>query len=352
MSTHAPQLVSNILEGAGVDHYGFSPLKRPLNINFYKDWLNEGFHGEMEYLERHLPIKEDPSRLLEKSKWAIVVAKSYLPTPEPTQEDFFLKEVRIANYAKGKDYHLYFKAELDKIIVKLRDHFPNHNFVSFTDSGPVLERDLAFQAGLGWYGKNTCLIHKDKGSFFFIGEIITSLELGIVRDTHPDRCGQCTRCIEACPTDALVEPYKLDATKCISYWTIESKKIAPKPIRKKMGDWLFGCDICQSVCPWNEKAFGKEMMLPEQAEVKNSVEGKIPEGLIQELGFILQSSSKKLEKLSFGTPLSRPRGSGLKRNALIVIGNLRIKELSPDIEPYLSHPKLGELAQWAMSQIH
>ncbi len=335
--------IKKIMSSFEFSDYGFAPLKTPETIGAYKSWLNNNFNGEMNFLKDHLPLKESPKSLLEHSQCAIVVTKNYFPTntPHPTQP----KSLRIAEYAKNEDYHFWFQQELQSLIAKLQEHFNEHTFLAMTDSKPVLERDLAHQAGLGWFGKNTCLIHQKKGSLFFIGEIYTSLALSTKVDIHPDRCGQCTRCIDACPTQALIEPYVLDANKCISYLTIEKKGDIEASLMNQMNDWFFGCDICQSVCPWNEKAFSTTIKKEQVAKKQVTPE------LVSELKWILTTSGKKLLKDLSGSPLTRARASGLKRNAMIVIGNLKIKELRQDVEAYLSIENHARTAKWCLQKL-
>lgn len=333
-----------MIKDSGFDHYGWAQLKRPFSFALYESWIKGGQHGSMEYLERHLALKENPQQVLSHARTALVIAAPYFPHPQPPPA---LKFNRLALYAQGEDYHLWFKSELEKLKVKLQATFPEEHFTCFTDSGPVLERDLAARAGLGWVGKNTCLIHTQKGSLFFIGEIFTTIAIETNEVLHPDRCGTCTRCIDICPTKAIEEPRKLNATKCISYWTIESKTPAPEHLRSSINDWLFGCDLCQTVCPWNEKAFGSTEMktktVPTQASEKD--------GLIQELRHILISSNKELEKQWKNSPLERAGGRGLKKNAVIVAANLKISELRPEIQQLSNTaPQLHSLCEWALQQ--
>ncbi len=334
-----------LIKASGFDHYGWAELKRPFSIALYESWLKDGHHGSMEYLERHRPLKEDPQKVLAHARSALVIAAPYFPHPKPPAA---LQHSRVALYAQGEDYHLWFKEALDNLKVKLQDQFPNEQFVCFTDSGPVLERDLAARAGLGWIGKNTCLIHTQKGSLFFLGEILTTIPIETAEVLHPDRCGTCTRCLDVCPTKALEEPRKLNATKCISYWTIESKTPAPASMRSHFNDWLFGCDLCQTVCPWNEKAFGTTSMKSKTEQNQDTQR----DGLIQELRHILTASNKELEKQWKNTPLERAGGRGLKKNAVIVAANLKITELRPEIEQlHHTSPQLQSLCDWALQQL-
>lgn len=334
------------IERFSFSHFGVTTLKTPISLPLYKEWLKAGMHGEMEYLERHLPLKEDVTAWSPRARSAIVVAKNYLPHPyaRKNSEPGANFSPRSALYALGEDYHREFRAELENLAAALRLEFCYEEFLCFTDSVPVLERDLAVQAGLGWVGKNTCVIHPKKGSLFFIGEILTSLSAGISRasaSTIPDFCGTCDRCIRACPTQAIVEPRVLDARRCISYWTIEAKGVAPVELRERFGDWFFGCDICQTVCPWNEKVFGRETL---------EFQPPANEDLVKDLRWILTSSNKSLSKAFATQPFSRARGLGLKRNAIYVAGNLRLSELRVEIESFANDAALGELARWALAK--
>lgn len=324
------------------DHYGFShwgqtALTTPLSLDIYKTWLDRNYHGEMKYLKDHVPQKEQPQLLLPRAQSAFVMTVPYglnknpLPTPH----------LQVASYAQGADYHLWLKKRVEDVCRDLKSLFPEHEFMAFTDSSPVLERDLAFRAGLGWFGKNTCLIDRKEGSLFFLAEIYTTLPLTSETQRTPsvDHCGTCRRCIEACPTQALEDIKTLNATRCISYWTIESKNIPPVSLREKFSGWFFGCDICQTVCPWNIKLRNFNKTSPAESS---------EELLRTDLETILTHSNKKLMQLFQGTPLVRAGGRGLKRNALIVIANLRLRHLEPLVSTYMDDPKLGELAAWTL----
>lgn len=330
----------------GFSHSGAAPLSRPLSFDVYLNWLQEGHHGEMKYLATHAPIKEHPQQKWPKARSALIFAAPYVPHPHPPQ-DFPLRETRLSLYARGYDYHHWFKSKLQGLCEELKELFPEEEFIAMTDSSPVLERDLAYRAGLGWIGKNSCIIHPKHGSLFFLGEIYSSLSLTLSKAPVHDFCGTCRRCVEACPTQALSSDKTLDARKCISYLTIESRQLPPEELREKMGDWLFGCDLCQTVCPWNQKVFKNQLSFA-------PLESKTPaqeNSLEDELRWILTSSGKQLEKALFGTALSRAGGFGLKRNALIVAANRRCQNLRPEIEALRSHPKLGELAEWALKKL-
>lgn len=309
-------------------------------IDAYADWLDRGHHGEMEYLARHLALKKDPGLLLPGVSSLILVSKSYVP---PASPHGVFENLRLAAYARGRDYHDEFGDELRSMAEALGDRFPDHSFRAGTDSLPVLERDLARQAGLGWVGKNTCLIHPKKGSFFFIGAILSTLPVATSTEIAelPDFCGTCTRCIEACPTGALEAPRTLNATKCISYWTIESRGLPAPSLADQFGDWFFGCDICQSVCPWNQKPLrGQSVLQVEPLPISDLTRSELRE--------VLSLDDTSLRQKLKPTPLSRAKPLGLRRNALIVAKNRRIVDLRPEIETWVTDPFLGDLARRAL----
>lgn len=339
-------LIEKQLTELGFSHFGFSSLSKPLSFEFYQEWLQEGLHGDMKYLEEHAPIKESPQIKWPRAQSALVFAIPYFPHPEG-KEDFPLKNARISLYAQGMDYHFWFRERMQKLCASLKEQFPDEEFLSFTDSSPILERDLAKRAGLGWVGKNTCLIHPKKGSLFFIGEIYTSLKMNTEFEPLPDFCGTCTRCIDICPTGALLEPRKMDARKCISYLTIESRSVPPEDLREKIGDWFFGCDLCQTVCPWNQKIFKGKL----STELQLSLSADDTAALTEDLRYILTSSGKKLEKDFWGTPLARAGSFGLKRNALVVVANKNLSALHKEVEGLLEHEKLRSLALWTLEKI-
>ncbi len=247
----------------------------------FDHWLDRGFHGSMAYMERHRDKRLDPRELLPGARSVIVVAQNYYPTNilqsddvqaqpgvsgrghagDPMQDDADAVQCgqtdrypRVSAYAYGQDYHVVIKHKLKALIQTMEKLAPGTQSRGFTDSAPVLERAWAVQAGLGWTGKNACLIIPMRGSFFFLAEVITTLELEPDRPFLKDHCGRCTRCLEACPTKAIIAPGQIDARRCISYQTIENRGPIPQEIREKNPGWMFGCDICQEVCPHNRFA--------------------------------------------------------------------------------------------------
>ena len=208
-------------------------------------WLKEGRHGEMSYMENYFDKRLDPTLLVEGAKSVVSLLYNYYPEQKQTTD-----APKLSKYAFGKDYHLVIKDKLHEFLENLQTEIGEINGRVFVDSAPVLEKAWAAKSGLGWIGKNANLITKQQGSFFFIAELILDLELeadGPIKDY----CGTCTKCIDACPTEAIVEPYVVDGSKCISYLTIELREAIPETFKNKMDHWAFGCDVCQDVCPWN-----------------------------------------------------------------------------------------------------
>ena len=220
-------------------------------IEKYKEWLANKYNASMEYLERNVDKRCDISLLLDNAKTVIVTATNYFQEKQYSNDD---KKGKIARYALGDDYHTVIKNLQKELINQIKQYYPKANFLNYIDTGPILERQWAVRSGVGWQGKNGNVISKKIGSWFFIGIIITDIEFEPGKRMR-DYCGTCTKCIEECPTDAIVSPKVVDANKCISYWTIEAKpdlKI-PDEITEANPNWMFGCDICQEVCPWNKK---------------------------------------------------------------------------------------------------
>ena len=212
-----------------------------------ENWLQKGFHAGMDYMQKHKDLRVNPDLLVEKAKSVIVFLYNYYPTEMMDSKAPYL----ISAYAYGRDYHDVIREKLNILIAKLKEQVPEISIRGFVDSAPVLERAWATRAGLGWIGKNSMLISKKNGSFFFISELITDLELDYDHPMGGDYCGDCSRCIDACPTSAITDLRIVDANKCISYLTIENKGEIPEEFKGKYEKWIFGCDICQQVCPWN-----------------------------------------------------------------------------------------------------
>ena len=240
------QIIHNLARKCGFDYCGISKAEELTNdaVNLEK-WLNKGYHGKMKWMENHFEKRIDPTKLVPDSKSVISLLFNYCPNTNLDEHN-----LRISKYAYGNDYHFVIKDKLKNFMNLIQFEIGHVNGRVFVDTAPVLDRAWAAKSGLGWIGKNSMLITKQKGSFYFIAEIILDLEL---KPDYPttDHCGSCTACIDACPTDAIIEDKVIDSNKCISYLTIELNEQIPSSFKDKMEGWVFGCDICQDVCPWN-----------------------------------------------------------------------------------------------------
>jgi epoxyqueuosine reductase len=254
LDTH--QLAGEIKRRArelGFDLVGIADARPSAYRDYLRNWLDDGRAGTMDYLASRFAERTDPAVVLPGARSVICVALNYHVPLEAVPEEQRGHHGRIARYALGDDYHEPLKQRLYALADWLRDTVPGSRTKAAVDTAPLMEKELAARAGIGWQGKNTCVIHPQVGSWLLLGEVITTLELP-PDEPVVDRCGTCTRCIDACPTGAITAPYQLDASRCISYLTIEHRgEIAPQ-LQAQMGDWLYGCDICQDVCPWNAKA--------------------------------------------------------------------------------------------------
>ncbi|MES2765944.1 MAG: tRNA epoxyqueuosine(34) reductase QueG [Bacteroidota bacterium] len=269
----------------------------------FKTWLDRGYHGAMGYMERNLEKREDVRNILPGAKSVIVVAYNYFTKHH---ENVVKDEGKIARYAWGDDYHEVIPPKLEELSNILKTLSPGAETKFYTDTGAILEKQWARRAGIGWQGKNGNILNREIGSWFFLGVIITTTELE-PDSPQPDMCGTCVACLKACPTQAIVEPRVVDATKCISYWTIEAKPDVeiPQEIAQNLNGWVFGCDICQEVCPWNrfEKPASEEKFQPRNNETTLSFK-RIEE-------FVQEDFSARFKK----SPLKRTKMAGLKRNA-------------------------------------
>jgi len=263
-------------------------------------WLKNGYQGGMQYMERYFDIRIDPRKLVPGAKSVITLLMNYFP-----EEQQIGSTPKVAKYAWGTDYHYVIKDKLHDLLDFIRQHIGAVDGRGFVDSAPVLERSWAVKSGLGWIGKNGNLLNKQAGSFFFIATLITDLDLVADMPFATDHCGSCTRCIDACPTDAIVSPTEVDGSKCISYFTIELKDaMIPKDIAAKMEGWMFGCDICQDVCPWNR--FSK-------AHTETSFK-PLPEILNLSIAEWEGMSEATFSTVFKNSPLKRSKWQGIQRN--------------------------------------
>jgi epoxyqueuosine reductase len=305
----------------------------------YQNWVDRGYAGEMRYLtDRRADVRSDPRNLLPNAQSVICVGKLY-NTPQESRPE----EGIVSRYALGKDYHDVMREGLEKLVELLKREDEPFEYKICVDTAPLLERSYARQAGLGWIGRNTCLINEPLGSWFFLGEIVTSLAIG--PDTPPkDRCGTCTRCIDACPTQAIVQEsggrWTIDARRCISYFTIELRGSIPEEFREAMGAHIFGCDICQEVCPWNSRA-------PVTDDPAFSARSLKP------LENFANLSAEAFHESTVDSALARPKHSGMMRNVAIAMGNLRLDQFRGPLEELAASPDtvVAEHAQWGLKQL-
>ncbi|MFZ0321390.1 MAG: tRNA epoxyqueuosine(34) reductase QueG [Candidatus Sulfotelmatobacter sp.] len=356
-SADITNIVTRAASDAGFELAGVASVEDSPELEYFPRWIAEGHAGEMKYLE----ARDEQGRLKRASlkhaaPWArsVVVCAINYNTAQPYSTEFQnpsadnRKRGWISRYAWSRqDYHDAVMLRLQRVESALRDAVAPIEFVSrcYVDTGPIIERVVAKYAGIGWIGKNTCIINQKLGSWMFLGVILTSLDLapGI---PVPDRCGSCTRCIDACPTDALIAPYRLDSNLCISYLTIEKRDGIPQneDLRAGIGRHIFGCDICQDVCPWNRKApaTNAEEFQP-RAELVNPP-----------LDWLADMSEAEFHQTFKGSPVRRAKRSGLRRNAVIAMGNSGDKEFIPQLEKLAADEDttIAESAAWAIQKLH
>lgn len=333
--------ISEYVHKLGFDLVGIVPVTKPRTVDFYEDWLNRGFGAEMSYLQRHLEVKKNPGSLLPGAKSIICLGINYFMDNIPERKNDQSRGI-ISRYAWGLDYHDFIKQKLKKL----------HSFISFiyrteidakfcVDTVPILEREFANRAGIGWIGKNCNLINREYGSYLFLAEIILTKELVYDEVEVKDRCGSCTRCIDACPTGALVAPRMLDACRCISYLTIEHKGIIPPEFRSAIGNRVFGCDVCQEVCPWNRHAKRKRMK-----------EWKPKEEPAPKLLDLMLLTEEEFGSRFRNSPIQRTKRSGLLRNVAVAIGNWGEQAAVPVLIKALndSEPLIRGHVAWALGK--
>jgi len=326
---------------AGFEIAGVAPAGPIPDFARYADWVERGRAGAMSYLtDRRAALRQDVRSLLPSAQSVICVGKLY-NGPEPTSTSFSDPERGwIARYAWGEDYHRVLRRGLEQIARDLADAFGAHEWKACVDTAPVLERSLAQAAGLGWIGKNTCLINQARGSWFFLGELITSLALTPATEQAPDRCGTCTRCIDACPTEAIL-PDGIDSRLCISYLTIELRGVVEETLREDVGRHIFGCDICQDVCPWNSRSDVTSEFAP------------LPGNFAPPLEKLASLTEREFREMFQRTPVNRARYRGFLRNVAIAMGNSGSPALIEPLEKLavFDDELVREHAIWALQKL-
>jgi epoxyqueuosine reductase len=297
----------------GFDLVGITTLGPVETAEHFDAWVTAGYAGTMGYLERGAEKRRDSRLPYTGTTHAIVVGLDY-GGREPSGP--------VARYARGDDYHDVMESRLRELHSRLASA-AGHDVrgKAYVDTGPLLERDLARRAGLGWFGKNTNLVNPTRGSFFFLGALVVDVELEIDTPFEADRCGTCTRCLDACPTDAFVGPRQLDATKCISYLTIELKGEIPSAFHSAIGEHLYGCDVCQDVCPWNQR-FARALPPDSPFQPREVLSALGPRPSAELARRLLEMAQDDFSTAFKGSPMKRAKLQGLKRNAAVVLGNL------------------------------
>ncbi len=336
------ELIKRLAREVGFDLAGIAPAVTPTGYHSFLDWLNQGYAGEMSYLERRKEAYEHPRYVMSSVRSVLMLTLNYQTEAPPEVTG---TEARVSRYAWGTtDYHKVIRKKLKQLSRLIHEQYPDCETRGVVDTAPLLERDFAQLAGLGWIGKNTLLLNKREGSWFFLAGLLLSDELEYDEPQQTSHCGTCTRCLEACPTDAFVEAGTLDARKCISYLTIELRdQPIPAELRTGMQDWIFGCDVCQEVCPWNRKApiSGEPAFQP--------VETFTPVDACE----LLTLDEAAFQERFQSTPMSRARRAGLLRNAAIVLGNRGDQSAVPALLGVLNddEPLIRGAAAWALGRL-
>jgi epoxyqueuosine reductase len=339
---HLSLRVKEEAQRLGFELVGISPVKIPPHEESFAEWLRKELHGELGYMKRTEALRRDPHRLVPWASSVVSVGMNYftsLPRPRVTDGT----KGWISRYAWGEDYHEVMKGKLESLLATIRDwRVGSVDGRAFVDSGPVLEREWAGVAGMGWIGKNTHLISPKKGSWFFLGELFLSIPLAYDRPIR-DRCGKCDLCLKACPTGAFVGPYVLDARRCISYLTIELKGSIPRHLRPLVGNHIFGCDICQEVCPYNVKA---------QATAESAYAPRAGLYAPDLISFLTLTRAEFRQRFR-GSPILRAKRRGFLRNVAVALGNLRSAEALPALMRALNdeEPLVRGHVAWALGRI-
>ena len=328
----------------GFELVGVTPAAHSETIARYREWIENGYAGKMHYLEKHLALKTDVRQLLAEAKSVISLAMNYytLDPPKALAQD--PGRGQISRYAWGDDYHELIRERLLELVTFIKQTAESELKTRVcVDTAPIIEREYAQKAGIGWIGKNTNLIHWRSGSWYFLAEVLVNIVLESDTPELRGSCGTCTRCIEACPTDAIIEPNLLDSRRCISYLTIELKESIPKTLRPEIGNWIFGCDICQEVCPWNSKAVSTTETGFQPRD------GNLTPKLLSLVGMTQEEFSRRFK----GSPIKRAKRKGFLRNVLVAIGNWGTQRAVPALKDALAddEPLVRSHAAWALGRI-
>ncbi|MDI9244867.1 tRNA epoxyqueuosine(34) reductase QueG [Marinobacter sp. CHS3-4] len=342
--TQLPEMIREWARELGFSDLGITYPDTGPHAHHLQEWLDQGFHGEMDYMAHHGDKRYTPTSLVEGTQRVISVRLDYLPAPDsPARVLTDPEKAYVTRYAVGRDYHKLMRKRLATLAKKIDEAVSGYDYRAFVDSAPVLERALAQRAGLGWIGKNNMVIHPKGGSFFFLGEIFTSAPLPVDAPFEKEHCGSCAACLDICPTDAFEGPHRLDARKCISYLTIELSGSIPVELREKMGNRVFGCDDCQLVCPWNK--FSKPT-------AENDFQPR--HGLDNaELATLFLWTEEEFLKRTEGSAIRRTGYEGWLRNLAVGLGNA--PSTIPVIEALkqrADHPSeiVREHVQWALAR--
>jgi len=324
----------------GFDRVAFAPAGPCRDADRLRSWLAAGRHGGMAWMERTAEVRADPSRLLPGTRTVVALLTFYGTEPSPGAARWI---GRVSRYAWGRDYHNVLGRRLRRLARFVRETFPGERAVPAVDSKPVLEKEWAERAGLGWIGKHANLITRDRGSWFFLSELLVTVVCEPTRDTVTDHCGRCTACLDACPTDAIVAPREVDARRCISYLTIEEKGDLPTERRGEMGEWIFGCDVCQDVCPWNRFA-------EPTADAAFRLDDRRWDG---ELADLLSLDRAAFRARFEGSPVARAGRDAFLRNVCVALGNRGDTAALPALGRALEDdsPLVRRHAAWAVGRI-
>ena len=325
----------------GFDLVGIAQASDAETFRFFREWLGKGYAGEMAYMNRHVTARTHPSSILPNVRSVVMTGMNY--HVEPDAADPRSLTGKVAQYALGADYHEVLRDRLKRLLNWVHEQVPGTWGRAVVDTAPLLERDFARRAGLGWFGKNTMLLNKRLGSYFFLGALLLEITLPSDVPHEAAHCGTCRACLDACPTEAFPAPGVLDARRCLSYLTIELRGPVPNELRSHVHEWAFGCDICQEVCPWNRKApFAKEAALAPRKDL-----------LALDLIEVLSLTEVDFRKRFQGTALMRAKRSGLLRTAALILGNRGDASALPALERARNDSDLNlrEACDWAIARI-